>query len=104
MALTKKVVQTARPPGGEERTVNRFTFDEEYPTGGEPCLAAALGLTRVDFAEATIVSASGGGVNVAFADYDVTNGKILLFNETPAEVANEADVATVIVQVVAYGA
>lgn len=103
MALTKKGIQTGRPPGAEERTVNRFTFDNKYPTGGEPCSAADLGLTRVDFAIATVVTATGGAVNVCFADYDIANGKILLYNETPAEVANEADVATAIVQIVAYG-
>lgn len=103
MSLTKAGIQTGRPPGAEERTVNRFTFDTTYPTGGEPCSAADLGLTRVDWAEATIVSATGAGVNVANCDYDVANGKIKLFDETPAEVANAANVATVVVQIVAYG-
>lgn len=103
MALTKSVVQTARPPGGELRTVNRFTFDNNYPTGGESCTAADLGLRRVEWAEANIVVGTGAGVNVASANYDVANAKLLLYDETPAQVASEADVATVVVQVTAYG-
>jgi len=102
MAVTVTNVAKATVPGAERRTVKIVQFDNKYVTNGEPLTFKELGLKKVDFAICT-VSAVGGTVNVAQASYDTANQKIKLFDETPAEVASEADVSNIKVQVVAYG-
>jgi hypothetical protein len=84
-------------------TVTDITFDSAYVTGGEAVTAANLGLNRVDFAIATVKSASGAGVNVANVYYNKDTAKLLAYDETPAEVANDGDISTTVVQIVAWG-
>lgn len=102
MSATVTTVQTARPPGSQKYSVSTVAFDSSYVTGGEPVTAAQLGLRYVEWA-ITTVSAVGGSVNVANAVYDTTNEKVILYDETPAQVASEANVEGVKVQVVAFG-
>jgi hypothetical protein len=102
MAVTAVVKKKARVPGSEKRTVTEVAMDNSYPTGGEVVTPKELGMRIVDFAICT-VSAVGGTVNVAQAHYDTATGKLKLFDETPAEVANAADVSAIKVQVVAFG-
>lgn len=79
-----------------------LTFDSKYVTGGESLTAASLGLQSVDHAIANIKTVAKE-VNVASAFYDKATEKVLLFNETPAQVASEADVEGVVVEVTAFG-
>ena len=102
MAVTASLKKPARVPGAERRTVTEVTLDNSYPTGGESLTAKELGLRTVDFAICT-VSAVGGTINVTQAHYDVSTSKVKLFDETPAEVANAADVSGIKLQVVAFG-
>jgi len=102
MAVSVANVQTPKVAGDQRVSVKTVTFDNKYVTGGEPLTPADLGLRYVNFAIAT-VSAVGGTVNVAQASYDTTNSKLLLFDETPGQVASEADVSGIKVQVVAWG-
>lgn len=102
MAASVSNTRPPRTPGDERFSVSTVTFDNKYVTGGEPVSAASLGLRYVNFAICT-VAAVGGTVNVAQAHYDTANEKILLFDETPAQVASEADVSNIKVQVVAFG-
>lgn len=89
--------------GAQKETTKDVTFDSSYPTNGEALTASDLGLNRVEYATAVPITGTGGGENVAFAKYDVTNSKLILYNETPAEIGNASDVSTVIVRVVARG-
>ena len=89
--------------GNQKRTFTDVTFDSGYVTGGEPVTAADLGLNRIDVAHTADLEATGGVVNVSSARYVQSTSKIKLYDETPAEVANAADVATTIVRVIAYG-
>lgn len=84
-------------------TVTDVALDSSYPTGGEAVTAANLGLTRVDFAIATVKSAATTTVNVANVHYDKDTGKLLIYDESPAEVANAADINGLVVQVIAWG-
>lgn len=84
-------------------TVTDVSFDAAYPTGGEAVTAANLGLNRVDFAIATVKSAATSTVNVANVHYNRDTAKLLAYDETPAEIANDADLAGIVVQVVAWG-
>ncbi len=89
--------------GSRRMVLSEVTFDATYPTGGEAVTPSQLGLVEVDFAIVTIKSATGAGVNVANAYYNAATDKILLYDETPAQVANAADVSTTVVNVVAIG-
>lgn len=89
--------------GSRKRTVTDVTFDNSYPTGGEPVTAAQLGaLQRVDSAICQI-KAVGGTVNVTSVFYDEANDKLVAYDETPAEVADQADLSTLVVRVFADG-
>ena len=105
MALAVANVQDVahRTEGSQKKVVYDCTFDASYPTGGEVLLPATIGLNYVEYADTDVISATGGLVNVANAKYDKANSKVLLYDETPAEVANLADVATTVVRVEAYG-
>ncbi len=101
MAVATKTLKKAQTPGAEKRTVIEVTFDNSYPTGGEPLTPKELGLRYVDYATVSIV-ANAGAVSVVDVSYDVTNQKLKAFGPT-GEVANAADLSTVKVQVVAFG-
>lgn len=88
--------------GNKRQSVAEVTFDSSYPTGGESVTAAQLGLSKVDYALCNII-AVGGTVDVAEAFYDKANSKIKVFDQTPAEVANTADLSTLSVRIVAWG-
>ena len=88
--------------GSQKETVTDVTFDNKYLEGGETLTAANLGLSHVEQATCTIQEVAGE-VNVASAAYDEAEELLHLFNETPAEVASEADVEGVVVRVVAKG-
>ena len=103
LAFARKGYLPYQIVGDQKRTVTDVTFDSSYPTGGEAVTADNLGLRVIDTASCNDVTATGGLVNVANATFDLTNSKILLFDETPAEVANAADVATAVVRVEAWG-
>lgn len=88
--------------GNQKETVYDVTCDNKYVTLGEPLTFANLGLNYVERAICNIQKV-GGSVNVTEAAYDKTNQKILLYDETPAEVASEADVSNIVVRVVSKG-
>lgn len=88
--------------GSEFKVVATLALDSSYPTGGEAVSARQLGLSAVTTAQCDI-TAVGGSINVANASYDKTNGKVLLYDETPAQVANAANVDGTKVQIIAYG-
>jgi hypothetical protein len=102
MAVSVSLDQRPKAVGDEMRVRATVTMDSSYATGGESLTAKELGLRYVNFAIPT-VSAVGGTVNVAQAYYDKSTEKLKLFDETPAEVANAADVSGIKIQVVAFG-
>ncbi len=96
-----------RIEGAQKKTVTNIAFDTAYPTGGEILTAANLGLNRVDYAEATVYSVATTSVNAAQVSFvpsaTTGGGALFVFDETPAEIANDADIAGLVAQVVAYG-
>lgn len=86
--------------GNQKETVYDATFDSSYLEGGEVCLPSDLGLNVVERTTCTIQKVAGS-VNVTAAGrYEE---KLHLFDETPGEVAGAANVAGVVVRVVARG-
>jgi hypothetical protein len=103
MALTFTRVSKPDVVGSYRQAVTDVTMDNSYASGGEAVTPKNLGLTVVDYATCHIQSTSGGGVNVASAGYDPSTALLHVFDETPAEVASGADIATTVVRVVARG-
>ena len=90
MATTTRVVNS-EVFGSRRVTVSTIALDSVYPTGGEAISAADLGLTVVDWAVATVKSAATSTVNVTAVHYETSTNKLLCYDETPAQVANAAD-------------
>lgn len=90
------------PPGNLKLAVLPVTFPTKYVVD-EPLLPAAFGLNRVEYGYAVITDIGEGTVNVANAIYDFDAGTLILVDETPAQVAAEAEVKGVEVLVFAYG-
>lgn len=90
------------PPGNLKLTVTPVTFPTKY-VQNEDLTPKNVGLTRVEYGYAVITGIGTGTVNVANAIYDYANGKLRLYDETPGQVAAEAEVKGVEVLVFAYG-
>lgn len=58
MAITAKVLDTARVPGSRRQTTTEVTLDTEYAAGGEPITAAECGLSSFVWAVAFPLSGS----------------------------------------------
>lgn len=102
VSIANKLGLPYRIVGAQKETVRDVTFDSSYTSGGEALTAADLGLNVVERAVCNVQSV-GGTVNVASASYDEEEELIHLFDETPGEVASEANVSEVVVRVVARG-
>lgn len=90
------------PPGNLKVTVTPITFPAKY-VQNEALTPADLGLSHVDYGYAVLTGIGEGAINIANVVYDVDNGKIRLFDETPAQVAAEAEIKGPTALVVAYG-
>jgi hypothetical protein len=88
--------------GNQKESVYDVTMDSSYTEKGEALTRAALGLNNIERAVCTI-NAVKGTVNVVSASYDPTEQLLHLYDETPAEVASEANVEGMVVRVVARG-
>lgn len=89
-------------PGNLKLAVRPITFPTKY-VQNENLLPAAFGFARVAYGFAVITGIGTGTVNVANVIYDYKNGKLRLYDETPAQIAAEAEVKGVEVTVYAWG-
>lgn len=109
MAVSCSIVQTARPPGDQVFTVTDVECSTKYVEGGEVVKASELGLRSIAFAFPLGVKTLGSGstINIANGYVSVqsnkTEAKLILRDETPAEVANEAEIKKPVVTVCAFG-
>lgn len=107
MALTAARVTVGGLPyrvyGGKKHTVTDLTFDSSYPAGGEAVTPANLNLNKIDRVENIEITTVGGTVNVANVTFDAANSKLIVYDETPAEVTDTATLATLVVRVTAEG-
>lgn len=90
------------PPGNLKLVVLPVTFPTKY-VQNEDLKPSSFGLNRVQYGYAVLDSIGDGTVNVANVIYDYANSKIRLFDETPAQVAAEAEAKGVKALVFAYG-
>lgn len=84
--------------GAEEFSLVKITFDSSYPTGGEAVTPSEVGMTRIDGAW-PVGQAAGSRV----AQWDQANGKILLFDDALAQVANASDQSTIVIYFIFIG-
>lgn len=108
MAVSTSIVQTPRSPGDQMFAVADVTCSEKYVEGGEVVKASEFGLRTLAFAIPLGLKDDGAGtVNIANAFFSVasnkTEGKLILRDETPAEVASEAEIKKPIVTLLAFG-
>jgi hypothetical protein len=108
MAVSASIVQTARSPGDQMFTITDVTCSTKYVEKGEVVTAANLGLRTLAFAIPLGVKDDGEGtVNIANAFFSVasnkTEGLLILRDETPAEVASEAEIKKPIITLMAFG-
>lgn len=88
--------------GNQKETVYDVTMDSSYTEKGEALTRATLGLNNIERSTCTI-NAVKGTVNVVSASYDPTEQLLHLYDETPAEVASEANVEGMKIRVVSRG-
>lgn len=91
--------------GSQKEVVKNVTCSTKYVEGGEVLTPANLGLNYVE-PGSTVCNLKDDGegtVNIANAFYDATTGKLVLRDETPGEVASEAEIKKPIIQVRARG-
>lgn len=89
-------------PGSLKMAVLPVTFPTKY-VQNEDLKPADFGFTQVKHGYAVITGIGTGTVNVANVIYDYENDKLRLYDETPAQVAAEAEVKGVEVLVYAWG-
>lgn len=101
LAIGKRPRKKA-PPGNLKMTVTPITFPEKY-LRADTLTPAQLGLKRVVYGYAVLTGIGGGAINIANVIYTPATNKLQLFDETPAEVANEAEVKKPTALVFAWG-
>jgi hypothetical protein len=106
MSVSVENAQTVpyRIRGNRKRTITNVTMDSSYLEKGETLTKTQLGFTSfVDPGSVSTIKTVKGTVNVASAAYDEVKELLHLYDETPAEVASEANVEGMVIQVVAEG-
>jgi len=101
LAIGEHPVKPA-PPGNKKCTVTPITFPTKY-LQADKLTPADVGLQRVDYGYAVLTGIGTGTVNIANVVYDPVAETLKLYDETPAEVANEAEVKKPTALVIAYG-
>lgn len=90
------------PPGNLKMTVTPVEFPTKY-LQADKLTPADVGLERVAYGYAVLTDVGEGAVNIANVVYDPAAETLKLFDETPAEVANEAEVKKPAALVFAFG-
>jgi hypothetical protein len=90
------------PPGNLKMTVTPITFPTKY-LQADKLTPADVGLERVAYGYAVLTGIGEGAVNIANVVYDPAEETLKLFDETPKEVADEAEVKKPTCLVFAFG-
>lgn len=103
--MSVTVTNVLSPPhrieGNRKKTVYDAVFDSSYTSEGEALAKTSVGLSNTFDHAICQIKKPAKSVNVAEAFYDGT--KIHLYDETPAEVASEADVEGLEVRITSWG-
>lgn len=80
--LEKGTIPVVGGLAGYEVALKTITFDNNYPTGGEPLTAADLGLGTVIFCDVEPVP--GSATTAYVTEYDYANSKVKVFTSNGA--------------------
>lgn len=89
--------------GNQRVTFSTVTMDSSYPTGGESVTPAQLGLDSVSNAITNIKSIGSTTGNVAYTVYDISNEKVVVYDEGHAQVTSADDLSSLVVNITAFG-
>lgn len=108
MAVSTKIVDTAIVPGARRQTVSEVTLDNSYAEGGEPVTATELGLARILWGVAFLLTGTESEtVELGFASFvrkTDTSAVIEAYNyKTQKLIATGKDLSKVKVLVWAMG-
>lgn len=104
MAATVSV-KTRSIAGAKRRHLAEITLDSSYATGGYEIKPAQLGLRVIDDAPCNLKVGSGAeATTVGGASYDPATKKLKVQSyKTQAEIANATNLASVVIQMEAWG-
>lgn len=110
MAVTTSIADAGALPyyveGARKKTVKVLTLSGTYVTGGVDVTASDLGLNNIDYAEAILkanVNATDSVASVNFSKTSGQAGKVIFYEETPAEISNGDTLTGATVQINAWG-
>jgi hypothetical protein len=103
MAIANALDVPYRISGNQRKVVYNCTFPTKYVTGGMSVTPAELGLSYIEDVDCAIVGIGEGTVNITTAIYNETSKKVELYDETPGQVASEAEIKAPVVKLTAYG-
>ncbi len=103
MAIANALDVPYRIVGNQKEVVYDCTFPTKYTTGGMSVTPAETGLSNFERVDCSIQGIGEGTVNIANAIYDESTKKILLYDETPGQVASEAEIKAPVVRITARG-
>ena len=92
--------------GARKRTIKDITFSGTYVTGGVDVTASDLGLNHVDHAHAAVrtpANATDALSSVSFSRTSGQAGKLIAYDNTPAQISNGDTVTNCVVRVTAVG-
>ena len=110
MAITSSIANAGELPyyidGARKRTIKDITFSGTYVTGGVDVTASDLGLNHVDHAHAAVrtpANATDALSSVSFSRTSGQAGKLIAYDNTPAQISNGDTVTNCVVRVTAVG-
>ena len=103
MATVNQLDVPYRVVGNQKEVVHHATFGTKYTTGGLSVTPTELGLSYIEKADCSIQNIGEGTVNITTAIYNESTNKIELYDETPGQVASEAEVKAPVIRITARG-
>lgn len=92
--------------GARKKTHKVLTLTGTYVTGGVDVTASDLGLNHIDWAEAVLKVNANATDSVASIDFSKTSGqagKVVFYEESPAQISNGDTLTGATVQINAVG-
>lgn len=110
MAVTITTADAGELPyyieGNRKKTIKDITFSGTYATGGVDVTAANLGLNHIDHAHAVVrtpANATDALSSVSFSRTSGQAGKLIAYDNSPAQITAADTVTNTVVRVTAFG-
>lgn len=103
VTITNQLSVPYRIVGGRKEVVKNVELDSSYQSEGEPITAKELGFSQSVESAICNIKKVHGTVNIASAYYSPSEAKLHVFDETPGEIASEANAGESVIQITARG-